>query len=134
MQELYNSLLRKKEYALGDIALRLSLEEVDLLLRGLISIGANEDAGAANLNELKVVIEERIQEEDHNRLMAYDGLRVRILTGIHKDAIGLTEVLLKSKKPISVSFENGRKQTYVLEQIEVIDQDKKKLLKRLSLD
>lgn len=45
IQELYNKLRLKREYAREDVVLRLSIDELETLMFGLKEIGADVDTG-----------------------------------------------------------------------------------------
>lgn len=65
-------------------------------------------------------------------ILAYEGLRVRILTGVNKGAVGSVQIIhLDNEKPLQVHIPNGVRQKYKPDQVEIIDRDREKYLDAL---
>lgn len=63
IQELYNKLRLKREYAREDVVLRLSMEEVETLMFGLKEIGADIDKGCQYVLDFKASQQKEFEDD-----------------------------------------------------------------------
>lgn len=133
IQELYNRLLVKRKHSMGDVVIRLKYDEVDILLDSMKQTGANEAEGKELLESFKNKLEEGNKENNENEFIdAYDGLRAKVNTGKHKDAVGHITIDKNNSKPLRIIFPNGSTQRYNTLQINIIDKDKEKFNSRME--
>lgn len=63
IQELYNKLRLKREYAREDVVLRLSIHELETLMFGLKEIGADVDTGYQYVLDFKANQQKAFQND-----------------------------------------------------------------------
>lgn len=64
IQELYNKLRLKREYAHNDVALRLTTHELETLMFGLSEIGADVEAGYQHVLDFKETQNKKTEEDE----------------------------------------------------------------------
>lgn len=131
-QELYNKLRIKREYAREDVALRLSIDEIDALLLGLQELGADAKKGYESLLSFQEANKKTTLIHKRETVQAYDGLRARALSGKYKDSVGYIYLVKDGKKPLRLIFPSGEEQVYHTNQVKVTEKDREKFEERMK--
>ena len=134
MQELYNKLRLKRVCGRGDVVLRLSYEEMEVIFEAMEDAGADKEKGTEHIVLIQEIMRQQSEDifDEKKANLAYDGMRVKVQTGKYKEAVGIVHVTKDEKKPFHVVFPSGDKQNYTAEQFDVIAKDRQKYEEKLN--